>query len=91
MADVGQVKAREYGRKFQRSEKHMVTSHPRANKRSVLGSVLSLLTSLLQPSQVRCLGPLFKRKSHCTVARGCLVFAEEMPNILNPAFLPVWH
>lgn len=36
MAEVGQVKAREDGRKFQRSEECMVISHPRANQKKCL-------------------------------------------------------
>lgn len=36
MAEVGQVKAREDGRKFQRSEECMVTSLPRANQEKCL-------------------------------------------------------
>lgn len=61
-------------------------------KRRVLESILSLLTSLLRrtsPGQRS--GPQFRHRLCCTVARGCLVFAEEVPGILNSTFLPVWH
>lgn len=36
MAEVGKMKTRWYGRKFQKSEKYIVTSHPRADQKKRL-------------------------------------------------------